>query len=217
MLFYQLPTLHLEHLYFGKKITENDLLETHTKLTAKAGGTIDYLEEKGKDIPLDMMPLEYSSYGKGDFRLAPILLKMPDQTFVSDFVYHKHEIIDNIYPSKDLPVGRSDEGEAKTLIVTLKDTKFEIYLDLIYTCFYETNVISRRTIIRNEEKEIISIRKIMSMMIDIYGTDYGLLTLDGGWIKEGHAHKVALSKGTYINASNTGNSSHKHNPGCDSI
>ncbi|MFA6800982.1 MAG: alpha-galactosidase [Acholeplasmataceae bacterium] len=211
--FYKMETNHLEHLYFGNKLSENDLNETHVKLTAKAGSMVDYLEEKGKDIPLDMMPLEYSSYGKGDFKLAPIIIKMPDNTFVSDFVYDHHEVIKGVLNAETLPVGHADSNEAETLVVSLKDMKFDIYIELIYTVFYDANVILRRTVLKNKSKDIISIRKIMSMMFDVYGSDYELMTFDGGWIKEAHAHSVKLSKGTYVNASNTGNSSSKHNPG----
>jgi alpha-galactosidase len=211
--FYILKTKHLEHVYFGSKISDRDLLSSHVKLTAKAGSTVDYLEEKGKDIPLDLMPLEYSSYGKGDFKLTPLILKMPDHSYVSDFIYEKHQMIKGVLTSKDLPVGHAEDEEAETLVVTLKDTKYNLYLDLVYTVFYDTNVISRRTVLRNETNNHIQIRKLMSMMMDIYGTDYELLTLDGGWIKEGQTHRTEISHGTYINASNTGNSSHKHNPG----
>ena len=211
--FYVLETKHLEHLYFGAKIKEEDVVHTHTKLKAKAGGMVDYLEEKNKDIPLDMMPLEYSSYGKGDFKLSPILLVMPDNTYVSDFIYDSHKITKGLIKSQTLPVGHASDDEATSLVVTLKDTKFDIFLDLIYTVFEDTNVISRRTVLRNESHEDIRVKKIMSMMFDIYGTDYGLLTLDGGWIKEGHRHQVNLSHGTYINQSISGSSGHRHNPG----
>ena len=208
-----LSTNHLEHLHFGAKILDSDLNQLHTKLTAKARGVIDYDDSENKDIPLDLTPLEYSSFGKGDFKLAPLEIKMPDSTFVSDFVYHKHEIIEGIYASNELPTGYDDESQTKTIIVTLKDTKFNIYLDLVYTTFFESNVITRRTILRNEEKHSISIRKIMSMMFDLYGNDYEMLTLDGGAIKEGQKHITPVSYGTYINSSMTGISSYKHNPG----
>jgi alpha-galactosidase len=208
-----LETGHLEHLYFGDKILETDLDFLHTKLSAKARGVIDYLEEKGKDIPLDLICLEFSSSGKGDFKLSPIELKMPDQSFVSDFTYQKHEMIEGILPSDTLPTPYDDEKNTKTLIITLKDTKFNIYIDLIYTTYYDVNIISRKTIIRNNEKETISLRKIMSMSFDIYGSNYDMLTLDGGAIKEAQKHITPIAQGTYINSSITGNSSYKHNPG----
>ena len=208
-----LPTGHLEHLHFGAKILENDLEQLHTKLTAKARGVIDYGQEEGKDIPLDLMTLEYSSFGKGDFKLTPIEVKMPDTTFVSDFVFFKYKIVEGILDSDKLPTGYDDDKQTKTLIITLKDTKFDIYLNLIYITYYESNVITRRVILENREKQSISIRKIMSMMFDLYGNNFDMLTLDGDAIKEGQKHITPISPGTYINSSMTGISSYKHNPG----
>ena len=208
-----LSTKHLEHLYFGDKILESDLDVIHTKLTAKARGVVDYSEDKDMSIPLDLMTLEYSSFGKGDFKLTPLEIKMPDLTFVSDFVYHDHKIVEGILKSDKLPTAHDDKNQTQTLIVTLKDVKFDVYLDLVYTPFYDTNVITRRAILRNQDKNMLSIRKIMSMMFDIYGNHYEMLTLDGGGIKEGQKHITPVSHGTYINSSSTGISSYKHNPG----
>ncbi len=208
-----LPTNHLEHLYFGNKIKQSDLDELHTKLTAKARGVVDYLEDNDKSIPFDLMPLEYSSFGKGDFKLTPIEIKMPDQTFVSDFIFHDYKIIEGILKSEKLPTAYDDSDQTKTIIITLKDVKFDVYLDLIYTTFFNVDVIARRVILRNEETNMLSIRKIMSMMFDLYGNNYEMLTLDGGAIKEGQKHITPVSHGTYINSSSTGISSYKHNPG----
>ncbi|AUD62223.1 hypothetical protein BK010_00900 [Tenericutes bacterium MO-XQ] len=212
-IFKLLPTGHLEHLHFGAKVLETDLEELNTKLTAKARGVIDYHQEEGKDIPLDLLPLEYSSFGKGDFKLTPIEIKMPDSTFVSDFVYIKHKFIDGILASEKLPTGYDDDKQAQTLVVTLKDKKFDIFLNLVYTTFHSSNVITRRVILENKEKQSISIRKIMSMMFDLYGNQYDMLTLDGDAIKEGQKHITPISHGTYINSSMTGARSYKHNPG----
>lgn len=208
-----LPTGHLEHLYFGKKILTSDLESIHTKLTASARDVIEYEDGQNQGIVLDLLPLEYSSYGKGDFKLSPIELKMPDQTFVSDFIYEHHTMIDGIHEAKELPSPYDDDASTKTLVVTLKDTKFDIYLDLIYIVFYKVNVIGRKTIIRNMDKKDLSIRKIMSMMFDLYGTNYEMLTLDGAAIKEGQKNITPIAKGIYINSSMTGNSSNRHNPG----
>jgi alpha-galactosidase len=212
-IFKLLPTGHLEHLHFGAKVLESDLSELHTKLTAKARGVIDYHQEEGKDIPLDLLPFEYSSFGKGDFKLTPIEIKMPDSTFVCDFVYVGHELIEGVLASEKLPTGYDDDNQTQTLVLTLKDKKFDIFLKLIYTTFYSSNVITRKVMIENKEKQSISIRKIMSMMFDLYGNQYDMLTLDGDAIKEGQKHITPISHGTYINSSMTGASSYKHNPG----
>ncbi|MFH0767370.1 MAG: alpha-galactosidase [Bacillota bacterium] len=207
-----LPTGQLEHLYFGKKLIDQDYKALETKLTAGAGSTIEYTEGESKTY-LDLMTLEYSGIGKGDFRLSPIEIKMPDGSYVNDFVYDSYQIIDGIVESKDLPISRANDQQVKSLVIKLIDKKFKIELKLIYTLFFNSNVITRRTQIINQDKHELVIRKIMSMMIDLPETDYDLMTFDGGWIKETHKHLRPLTYGTYINDSTTGNSSNRHNPG----
>ena len=207
-----LPTGQLEHLYFGKKLIDQNFEAFQSKITASAGSTIDYVEGKDR-TSIDLMTLEYSGIGKGDFRLSPIEIKMPDGTFVNDFVYDSHQIIDGIIESKQLPISRANDQQVKSLIVKLIDRKFNIELKMIYTAFFNSNVITRRILLMNLDDHEIVIRKIMSMMVDLPESDYDLITFDGGWIKETHKHIRPLSYGTYINDSTTGNSSNRHNPG----
>lgn len=211
-IFRVLPTGQLEHLHFGKKLVDKSYEAFQSKITAGAGSTIDYVEGQEKSS-IDLMTLEYSGIGKGDFRLAPIEVKMPDKTFVSDFVYDSYKIIDGIVESNELPISRANDQQIKSLIVKLVDRKFKIELKMIYTAFYNSNMISRRIQLVNHDDGEIVIRKIMSMMIDLPESDYNLITFDGGWIKETHKHLRPLSYGTYINDSTTGNSSNRHNPG----
>jgi len=204
------PTKKLEHLYFGNSIQEASFEALHFKPTAGLGSAILY-EQAGQKANLDFLPLEYSEFGKGDFRLTPIEFQLADGTFVSDFVYETHEFIDGILPSKNLPIGKSSP-DIQTLIITLKDTKFNLYLRLIYTVYESTNVIGRRVILDNQDQPM-AIRKIMSMMMDIPEMDYELLTLQGGWIKETHKNIRKLDYGTYVLESTTGASSNRVNPG----
>ncbi|MDO9628943.1 MAG: alpha-galactosidase [Acholeplasmataceae bacterium] len=211
-IFHVMATGQLEHLYFGRKLVDQDYEVLHTKPTAGAGSTVEYISEKGS-VLLELKPLEYSGIGKGDFRLSPLEIRMPDQTFVSDFIYHSHEIQKGIVKSKELPTARAEDDEAMSLIIKMMDNHALLEMKLIYTVFIKQNVISRRVILTNNNEKEIQIRKIMSMMVDLPETDYDLITFDGGWIKEAHQHKRALTYGTYINDSTTGSSSNRHNPG----
>jgi alpha-galactosidase len=211
-IFFVMPTGHLEHLYFGRKLTDENYQILHCKPTAGAGSTIEYVSTKG-NVALELYPLEYSGVGKGDFRLSPVEIKMPDQSFVSDFVYESHEIIQGIVKCKELPQAVAKTDEATSLVIKMVDRHANLEMKLIYTVFENTNVIARRVILTNHNEQEIQIRKIMSMMMDLPETDYDLITFDGGWIKEAHKHKRALSYGTYINDSTTGSSSNRHNPG----
>lgn len=210
-IFRVLPTGQLEHLYFGKKLIDQNFEVLHQKITAGAGSQIEY-ERNGHKTLLDLTPLEYSGIGKGDFRLSPIEIKMPDGTYVSDFIYHHHEIQQGVIESKSLPVAKPHE-DVTSLIITMIDEICHVEMDLIYTSFVDSNTITRRVVLRNMDTRPLIIKKMMSMMLDLDSKDYDLYTFDGGWIKEAHKHKRSLSYGTYIIDSTTGASSNRHNPG----
>jgi len=207
-----LETGQLEHLYVGKKLIDQTYEALHTKITAGMGSQILY-ERDDYQAYLDLLPLEYSGIGKGDFRLSPLEIKCPDGTYVNDFIYHHHTIKNGFIKANTMPTAHAKENEAQSLVITLIDEHAKLELDLIYTTFDQANVITRRAVLHNKNTSSLVIRKIMSMMMDLDETDVDLYTLDGGWIKEAHQHKRELTYGTYIIDSTTGTSSNRHNPG----
>lgn len=206
-IFRVIPSGHLENIHYGNRLREQDFRGIHMKQNAGAGSTVLYMEES---MSIDLLPLEYSFNGKGDYRVMPLEMEMPDGSYVCDFVYASHEILEKTVPLKGLP---SAHGEGVTLMVELRDKLFPITLKLIYTVFYDCDVITRRVEIINHAKETVKLRKIMSYCLDLLSDGFDVLTLDGGWIKEAHAHRRALTHGTLINESTTGASSNRHNPG----
>ena len=109
---------YLEHLYYGRKIVDTDFTAVSLKNTIDLGCTVKTEESK---FFLERNLLEYSGVGRGDYRHSPIELLMPDGTFVCDFVYDGHRIIDGAYKTESLPTAY---GDAKTLEIVLKDKKF---------------------------------------------------------------------------------------------
>ncbi|MBQ4091556.1 MAG: alpha-galactosidase, partial [Clostridia bacterium] len=201
---------HAEHIHYGKRLAAADVEALRLKNTIVLGTTVDYDETLG--YSLDTLPQEYSGIGKGDFRHAPLELIMPDGSFVTDFVYSHHEIVEGAYKNEDsgLPYAT---GDAQTLILTLKDRKYpKLTLKLAYSVFEECDVIGRNAELVNEGCGEVYIRKLMSFMMDMPKADYTMLTLDGGWAKEAHAHEREVSYGLLVNDSTTGGSSNRHNP-----
>ena len=196
-----------EHLYYGRRVPNTSFEAVALKNTIDLGCTV---KEEGSKFFLERNLLEYSGIGRGDYRHSPIELLMPDGTFVCDFVYDSHRILDGAYTTKELPTAY---GEAKTLEITLKDKKFSgISLKMNYVVFEECNVICRNVELINEENEPVYIRKLMSLMLDFAEADYDMLTLDGDWSKEAHEHRRFLECGVLVNESTVGASSNKHNP-----
>ncbi|MBQ7374496.1 MAG: alpha-galactosidase [Clostridia bacterium] len=198
---------HPEHLYYGRRLVDEDFEALRLKNTIDLGSTV---KAEGDGFFLERNLLEYSGIGRGDYRHSPIELLMPDGTFVCDFAYESHRVYDGAYETEALPTAY---GEAKTLEVTLADKKFsDIKLVLSYVVFEECNVICRNTELVNENKDPLYIRKLMSFMMDLPEAEYDMLTLDGDWGKEAHEHRRYLECGTLVNDSTVGASSNKHNP-----
>lgn len=207
-IFRVLPSGHLENLHYGEPLVMQDFTGLHMKQNAGAGSSVQYKEQ---GMFLDLLPLEISPSGKGDYRALPLEVEMPDGSYVFDFVYATHEIIEGTVPMEGLPTAKGEE--AKTLKLTLRDVLFPVELILYYTTFYESNVITRRMALYNGTQETLKISKIMSLQLDLLKEEVDVLTLHGGWIKEGKAVRRRLQEGIFKHTSRTGSSSNRSNPG----
>lgn len=202
---------HLEQLHYGAALPADDFETLAVKHSIQLGSSVMYSEEDA-DYCLDNLCLEWSGVGKGDFRQTPVEIKMPDGSFASDFTYEKYEILEGCAAMDTLPTAYDDCGECETLIVTLREKNYDVKLVLYYTVFPASDVISRRAVLINEGDEI-SLRRFMSMSLDLPDRGFSLHTLDGGWIKETHHHVRPVEYGITVNSSTTGASSNRHNAG----
>lgn len=207
----------LEHMHYGSKITipkneEDDTFKAiQEKISHVKGNTIMYTE--GSLVQPEDMLLEISSVGKGDFRAPFIILEYEDGSKTSDFLYKDHKVLATpVYPSK-LPSAISDEDNTvEQLVVTLKERTKAVEIDLYYTVFYDTNVITRRAVVRNTGKEKIKIKQIMSMQLDLDDCGYKVITFGGAWAREMHKSEINLNHGRFVNQTSVGVSSNRANP-----
>ena len=211
---------HIEHIYYGPRLSGDQVEPLLIKRSAQIGSTIAY-DQEDLNYSLDTIPLEWSGIGYGDYRSSPCEITMPDGTFACDFTYDTYKIMKGCYKSKkqadseypELASSYDEDGNSHTLILYLKDQSSGVKVNLIYTVFYDTDVITRRVQIINSSKDRIKIHKIMSMMMDLPNRNFHLLSLHGGWIKEAHVNKQKITAGTYQLSSTTGSSSNRNNPG----
>ena len=203
---------HLEHIYYGAKLASPDTEALSPKRTAQIGATVAY--ERGDPLYcLDTMCLEWSGCGKGDYRYSPSEIKMPNDGFVTDFVYQSHNISKGPVPMGALPGARGTENECETLAISLRDTVCDVGITLYWTVFEATNIISRRVVLENRDARPLVIRRLLSMSLDMPNMGFKLVTFDGDWVKEAHRHDRLLQYGMFVNESRTGASGNKHNPG----
>ncbi len=202
---------HLEHVYYGSRLPDNQELDPLlVKRVMPVGDSVVYAKDDDTYC-LDTLCLEWSGVGKGDYRDTPAEIKMPDESFTADFRCQGHTVHDGCVPMDKLPTAEGED--AQTLIVSMLDESNSVYLDLYYTVFYETDVITRRAVLRNENKKPLTIRRMMSLMLDMPNDGFHMVTFDGSWIAEGRKHTRPVTFGLTVNSSTTGDSSHRHNPG----
>lgn len=218
---------HLEHIYYGPSLQQSyfgvAFMEQSENIaalfdalahknTVQTGCTVDY-DKSNNTYALEHLCLEWSGTGRGDFRSSPLEMKMPDGSFIHDFVFQSFEIQEGTVELPELPSAYAEDHMATSLILHLLDESNQTELTLIYTAFEQTDVITRRAVIKNNRDEKLVLRRALSMCMDIPNRDYQITTFDGGWIKEAHKHQRPVSPGIFVNASTTGGSSNKHNPG----
>lgn len=203
---------HLEHIHYGERVKASDAEALSVKHDIQLGSSVMY-DESDDCYCLDNLCLEWSGVGRGDYRQTPIEAKMPDGSFSSDFLYDSHEIVRGCLPMHSLPAAYDDENAAQTLIIRMRERDRAVTLELYYTVFPASNVISRRCVIENNCEGDISLRRIMSMSLDMPDRGFLMHSFDGGWIKEAHRHVRPVEYGIYVNSSTTGASSNRHNPG----
>ena len=100
-IFTVLPSGHLEHLYYGKRIhvtCEEDILPLTEKRVCLAGNAVQYSQEY-PTLGLEDVCLEMSSHGKGDIREPFIEVTHHDGSYTSDFLFENAEIKEALSPN----------------------------------------------------------------------------------------------------------------------
>jgi alpha-galactosidase len=97
---------HLEHLHYGAKLGTFDPMLLHEKMPYPTGLLLD---EETK-VSLEDLPLEFSTYGKGDIREAMIEIETADKNRVSDFRYVEDKVLDQPYAAQWICHGRTGKA-----------------------------------------------------------------------------------------------------------
>ncbi len=201
----------IEHLYYGRKIHLNDeegLSEHHAFLP---GNTNAYRDDV-QGVSLEDMRLEYSSYGKGDIREPLVELVHGDGTITSDFCYESFEYEVGKKPFEQLPGSYGEDDEVETLRIILKDSQYNIQLNLNYYVYENCDVISKNTEIINHGENPIALKRLMSNQLDFDKRKMHMTTFTGAWAREMKKNTIPIVSGKYINDSYTGTSSNRSNP-----
>ena len=194
----------LEHLHFGARAETADALAFAARPGCGWGDSTLYREGSNADC-LDILPLEWSGCGRGDYRESPLELSIGGRAVSTDFRYLGCEVLKEPPPSA-LPVSRGQT----ILAVYLEDAAAKLRLTLLYGVL--PTVFTRRAILENCGSSAVHIRKCMSACTELPG-DWELHTFSGGWIAEMQHTRTPVTLARTCLESTTGASSSRANPG----
>lgn len=206
-----MPTGHLEHLYYGRKI-HGESAETlfPDKNTCPLGNVLSYSKEHFS-LSMENTCLEVSGVGKGDLREPFARIELPDGSTTNDFLFQKAELLPDKKPLETMPCAYS-ETKTPTLEVTLRDDNSGVHLVLCYTVYEECDVITRSVRVENVTKEEVKLHSIKSLQLDLDRHGMFLHHFQGSWTREMNHVSTPVSMAKLTVSSNCGNSSNRSNP-----
>ncbi|MGC6767895.1 alpha-galactosidase [Enterococcus sp. LJL51] len=199
----------LAHLYFGKAVQSYHGQFRYPRADRSFSPNPPLAKDRlfSFDTVLQELP-----GNPGDFRVPALELLHESGSSVSDFRFEDYEIIQGKKSIPGLPATYAMEKEASTLIITLKDQLYDIYLDLFYTVFDNQAVLVRSSRLRNESAETLAIQKLASLSLDFASSSFELVHLSGSWSRERMIQREVVAPGTKALSSRRGSSSHHENP-----
>ncbi|MCR5665948.1 MAG: alpha-galactosidase [Eubacterium sp.] len=206
-----LETGHLEHLYYGRRIDQPSAGVFRQKRAFEPGNSTVY-DAQHKNLVLEDICLEMSSYGKGDIGEPFVELEHADGSVTCDFLFEKAEIEKQKQPLKTLPSAYDEGQDIEQLVITLKERSSDIRLVLSYEVYEECDCMVKSAKLINDSGETIKLNRLMSNQLDLARGRYAMTSFHGAWAREMQKHTVPVGPGNYVNSSFTGTSSSRSNP-----
>ena len=197
---------YLVHRYYGKKSGEVGEFEP------RGASFAPNRRELGNAWSPDTLPLEYSFFGSGDFRVSALKIRSGLGTCATDFKYKSYRIKKRAKkPEGVLPYARTD-GSTPELQIDLFDEVTGCTLTLSYTVYYDCDVIARRVTVKNGGKSSVKIEKLMALTLDLPSCSFDMISFYGGHFWERYYQRTPLHHGVQSLGSTRGASSPQYAP-----
>lgn len=194
---YILGKFYLSVFYYGKKKEDYGLIPSKQKVSF-SGSCNDY----NYDL------ITNNTFGNCCNVEGSVLLDNVDGTNVNRFFYKSAKIVKEIGGIK----GPHTRKVAEIIEIFEEDEEAGIKLSTYYSLFEDSDVISVRRKIVNENKKSVNIKNIASLDIQLPSKEVRISSYDGAWLRERYRHQTTLTGGIFVNESLLFSSSHKHNP-----
>lgn len=200
---------YVGHVYYGKRVRKQDL-----RYLLRIGEPPFVPSENNRERCsfYDTFPFEYSGNGAGDYRESSIAVTTVDGQHVVMPTFVSYEITNEKPVLEGLPSSFDRENKAQTLILHCMDKVLKLKVDLHYTVYEESDIITRSVHVCNEEDAAIYLNKVYSACLDMDDENYEMLTLHGSWARERQIERRSIGYGKSSVGSVRGESSHQEHP-----
>ncbi|MBQ4066198.1 MAG: alpha-galactosidase [Clostridia bacterium] len=203
---------YLVTYHYGKKIPDTDFssYEYYSPRTASFNPTRD---GSTNCFTMDTYPLEYPSFGTGDYRRTGIRIRAAEGNTATDFRYSSHRIYKGKPSIPGLPATYANtDDEADTLEITMTDTVTGGELCLVYTAFNSINAITKSAYLKNCGSKPFVIEDFCSSVTNLSSCDFSMINLYGKHNSERNFSKNPLTHNRQSIISRRGASGHEQNP-----
>ena len=193
----------LEHLYWGAKLPDEDIIPLATALP-QIWPTDPLFNRRRAELP---------TQEKGYFGLRALDVVNPQGDDVLELRYVDHRVLPGKKPLPGLPASYvENDAEADTLEIDLKDALTGVCVTLCYTVFHGYDVLTRSMRVTNGGSETLIIRNIQPASVRLPNEKYDVLNLKGTWTRERHVARTALPQGCFSVNSRRGASGNENCP-----
>ncbi len=199
---------HLEHLYWGRKISSASLgYLREVKQNSFTSAAMQRTYDTGS------INAEYPFFGNGDHRAPAYEVVRRDGSTVTELTYVGHRIQKGKPRLEGLPATYAEgDDEAQTLEIDLVDSVLGLKVALQYTAYENLDAITRSARLQNDGQDNLTLLRALSANVDFPRADFDMLNLAGTWIRERFIERRPLQSGEQGVYSRSGMSGHRHNP-----
>ncbi|MGM0175090.1 alpha-galactosidase [Enterococcus sp. DIV0800] len=198
---------YLTHRYFGKTLSS---YHGCNELQRIDRGFATNPIPADRTFSLNALPMETSTQGNGDHRIANYQIHNQKGHNVTDFHFQDFDIYNGKKELAGLPSVRS--AKTTTLEIRLVDSIQQLEMILVYNLYEDFPVITRSARYRNLKDAPVYLENAGSLMLDLPRWNFDLITLNGAHTNEATLHRQALHPGIQKIESSRGTSSPQHQP-----
>lgn len=190
------------NLYWGSRVPDGSI-EPHLE---------NFPSSASFDPAIAYLPSDLPTTGSGWYGTpaVSVLNAHGDDMVVAKYV--SHEIYSGKRPIEGLPATYVEsDSEAASLVLHLEDALTGLKIALKYT-IYEFGAITRSMELENGGAQNLVVRDAMAASVPLYGSDYDLIYLNGGWARERSVVRKPIGQAETRVYSERGASGHEKNP-----